>query len=451
LKLSSADALIDQVNYTNDWYKDEVKKDGGYSLELIDPKNKCSGIQNWMASNATNGGTPGSQNSVYQNQLSTIAPQLSTATIIDETTIRLVFSKYVDSLTASLATNYSVNNGLGVATSALPIGPAFTTVEVKLNVPITRGAEHLLTVANVTDCAGNVIDANANTAMLFLAKPIKANDILISEVLVNPKNNGVDYIEIYNNTADVMDLKDLQLANVDDSGKVANIKAVSTTSVFMQPKAYWVLTTKPTIVQEQYVCKYPNQLVQMTLPSYNNDKGTVILLNGEVTIDRFDYSEKMHVPLLKNVDGVALERTSFTKTANEIGNFTSAVQTVGFGTPTNVNSQQQLIDGDRIEVVLSSKTFSPDGDGFEDLLQIDYQLRANNNLATVKVYTDKGVLVRKLQQNTTVPTIGRFVWDGLNDNGQIANVGIYVIKFDVFSPSGKADRITKTCVLAGKF
>lgn len=67
--------LIDQAAYNLDWYKDPTKAPGGYSLELIDPKNKCKGIQNWMASSAASGGTPGLQNSVYQYQISNEAPK----------------------------------------------------------------------------------------------------------------------------------------------------------------------------------------------------------------------------------------------------------------------------------------------------------------------------------------------------------------------------------------
>lgn len=442
--------LIDEVTYTLDWYKDPIKAQGGYSLELIDSKNKCKGIQNWMASNAEIGGSPGKQNSVYE-KVNNEAPKLLTATIIDEQNVALEFSKYVDSLSASKLSNYLINNGVGNPISALPIGPLFNIVNLKFSTTIATGVENLLTVNNIMDCAGNVIDPLANSAKLFMAEKIKQADILISEVLFNPRNGSVDFIEIYNHTNHVLDLKELSLANVSSSGDLSSIKSVSNISQFILPKSYWVLTTNPEDIKQQYKVENPNQFVKMSsLPSYNNDKGTVVLTTNQFTVDRFDYNDGMHLALLKNVKGVSLERVSFIKPTNDLHNFKSAAQSVGFATPTYRNSQEEDINSLKNNVSLANKVFSPDGDGYEELLQIDYRFVDNGNIANVNIYTDKGILVRKLQRNTSVATAGNFIWDGLNDAGQKSKVGIYIIKFDAFALNGKTESFKQTCVLATK-
>lgn len=452
LKLISQDGdLIDEVSYILDWYKDPTKAQGGYSLELIDPKNKCKGIQNWMASNAVIGGTPGQQNSVYQIQINTEAPKLLIATVIDELNIKLEFSKYVDSLSASKLVNYVINNGVGNPISALPIAPFFTSVNLKFALPIAKGIENLLTINNIIDCAGNVINPLANFAKLFIAEKIKQDDVLISEVLFNPKIGGVDFIEIYNNSNHVLDLKELSLANLNTSGDLASIKSVSSISQLMPEKSYWVLTTNATAIKQQYRIENPNQFIQMTsLPSYNVDKGAVVLLTDQLTVDRFDYNDGMHLALLKNVKGVSLERLSFLKSGNDIGNFKSASQSVGFATPTYRNSQEEDVNSTKNKVSLANKVFSPDGDGYEELLQIDYSFVNHGNIANVNIYTDKGVLVRKLQRNTSISTSGNFIWDGLNDAGQQSKVGIYLIKFDTFALNGKTESFKQLCVLATK-
>lgn len=451
LTLTSAQGLlIDEVNYADTWYKDVIKKEGGYALELIDPMNKCMGIQNWMASMAAKGGTPGQQNSVYQTQLGSLAPKLLNAIIVSDHSIKLTFSKSIDSLSAAKLTNYKLNNGIGYPVSALPQGPAFISVLIQFANPITRGVTHSLTLTSLTDCAGNLIDATSNTAELFWAKEIKAGDILINEILANPRVGGVDFIEIYNRTDHVLDLKDLQLANVNTAGEVANIKNVSTTTQYLPAQTYWVLTDNVAIVKQHYQVKNPTNFIQMTsMPAFNNDKGTVVLLAANETIDRLDYHEKMHIALLKDGDGVSLERVSMVKPTNETGNFKSAAQSVGFATPSYQNSQLEDLNFNN-EVTLANKTFSPDGDGFEDLLQINYRFTKNGNFATINIYNDKGVLIKKLTRNASIATTGVITWDGINDAGQMSKVGIYVIKFDVFDLNGVKKRFTQTCVLAAK-
>lgn len=452
LKLLNANEdLIDEASYNLDWYKDPIKAQGGYSLELIDPKNKCKGIQNWMASTATSGGSPGVQNSVYQNQTSTETPKLLTATIVDEQNITLQFSKYVDSLSASKLVNYMVNNGIGNPISALPIAPLFTSVSLKFATPFAKGIENLLTVSDLVDCSGNLIHPSANSAKLFMAEKIKQGDILISEVLFNPREGSSDFIEIYNNSGHTLDLKELKLANLNSADSVSNIKIVSTITQLIPANTYWVLTANSADVKQQYQVQYPNQIIQLSsLPTYNNDKGTVILLTDNLMLDRFSYHEGMHHTLLKNPDGVSLERVSFLLPANAPHNFKSAAQSAGFATPTAKNSQETIVGLVKNKVTLANKTFSPDGDGFEDQLQIDYEFVNNENLATVNIYTDRGILVRKLQRNTSVATTGSFIWDGLDDLGKLSKVGIYIIKFDAFALNGKTESFKQTCVLASR-
>ncbi|TDG35070.1 hypothetical protein EZJ43_15195 [Pedobacter changchengzhani] len=440
--------VVDRVAYYDTWYKDAVKKSGGFSLELIDPKNVCTGIQNWIGSNDASGGTPGKINSVYRDQLSAEIPKIFNVLIIDSVTIQVNFSKPVDSLSASLPSNYLINNGVGEAKSAVVSSPLFVSVLLKF-AEVTKGIQNTLTVKNVTDCAGNLIDPLNNTATLFMAKKPLKNEILISEVLFNPKGNGVDFVEIFNNSDHELDLKDLQLANADVSGNPASVKDISANSLYILPGSYWVLSTNSSNVKANYYVENPNNFVPLTsFPSFNNDKGSAIILTNNQILDRFNYTEKMHNVLLQNPDGVSLERVSFTKGSNEIGNFKSAASSVGFATPTYKNSQQLI--GNETYVKLVSKTFSPDGDGFEDLLYLDYKLEENSNLATVNIFTDRGKLVKKLLKNQTIATSGQLIWDGLNDAGGRCSVGIYVLVFESFDLNGNINKFKNTFVLATK-
>lgn len=274
-------------------------------------------------------------------------------------------------------------------------------------------------------------------------------DVLISEVLFNPKSGGVDFVEIYNHSGHDIDLKEVQLGNLNAAGLAASIKNISSVRHMIAPGSYWVISTSSENIRQSYEVKYPNQLIQLnSLPAYGNEKGNVVLLSGGQIIDQLNYTSKIHHPLLRDEDGISIERVSFDVDANTEGNFKSAAANIGFATPTYKNSQ--MLVSNENSVKLSSKTFSPDGDGYEDLLLVNYQLDNHAKLANINIYSDQGKLVRKLCQNQTIATEGRFIWDGLNERGELSAVGIYVVVFECFDLSGQVKKFKNTCVLAMK-
>jgi hypothetical protein len=447
LFLPDGTTVIDFVSYTDTWYRDNTKKTG-YALELINPNGPCGGAFNWTASTGTDNGTPGTQNSVYNPlNVDNVAPKLLTATVLSLTEIQLDFDKEIATTMLTDVNNYNINNGIGTPVSVALNGSS-QSVKLTLGNPLVVGVESLLTVSNLSNCNGVLISADANTAVILVTDAIKAKEILISEILFNPKTGGVDFVEVYNDTNKILDLKELTISN--PTATSTTKRSISTTSVFIKPKTYWLLTANPEIVKQHYEVKNPNQMVQVaSMPAYNNDKGTVSIWKGDDLVDEISYTEKMHHTLLKEVKGVSLERVSFARSGNDLGNLQSAAASVGFATPTYQNSQNEGT-GIKNTMIIANKIFSPDNDGFEDLLEINYHFKENGNLATINIYTDKGALVRRLARNITMPTKGTINWDGLNDGGQLCKVGLYVLKFEVFNVNGNTDHFKQTCVLAAK-
>jgi hypothetical protein len=67
---------IDSLVYRDTWYQDPDKKDGGWTLEMIDVQNICWSQNNWAASTDPSGGTPGRTNAVQRANADTIGPKL---------------------------------------------------------------------------------------------------------------------------------------------------------------------------------------------------------------------------------------------------------------------------------------------------------------------------------------------------------------------------------------
>ena len=448
---SSQNVLIDSVEYKDTWYKDVEKQPGGWSLELIDKREVCTGIQNWAASIDAAGGSPGRQNSVFRSDASTLPLSLTGAVVKDSVTVQLSFNRSVDSLSASESANYQVNNGLGSPASVNLLSPDFTTIELSYPNLISRGRLYSVVVSGLRDCAGIIISANNNSAQFEYADAISKNSILISEILFNPRPDCADFVEIYNNGETPFDLRDLSIATIKGQDSLVSIKKVSSSLLTIQPKHYLVLSTDPENIKTQYHTENPGAFQKMSsMPAFNDDAGTVVLLAGENRIDQVSYTSKMHFALIREPEGVSLERVSFKRPSNEPGNFRSAAASVGFATPGYKNSQSIEDVSNEDAVSLLSKTFSPDNDGFEDALLINYKFPETGLVANATIYNDKGVLIRKLAQNTTLATEGTISWDGLDEKSRCADMGIYIVCFDVFDLKGKVEKYRKSCVLATK-
>ncbi|TAH03899.1 MAG: lamin tail domain-containing protein [Sphingobacteriales bacterium] len=444
--------IISSVSYNDTWYKDAVKKDGGYSLELIDQASVCKPSQNYSASNSATGGTPGKVNSIYLSNKTSTPLLLNSAILKDELTITLTFNRGLDSLQASVMTNYLVNNGVGNPIYVNVFAPDFSTVDLVFSQALTKNRTYTVNVKNLTDCGATSI--TGPDVSFFYPGDIVKNDVLINEILYDPKGDDADFIELYNNSDKVLDFKDLFITTVNTKNELGSIKQISATSVIFQPKSYWVITPDPDNIKLLYTAQKPNNFVKLTgMAAFVNTEGKVVILNkANQTIDSLSYNDKMHFALLKETEGVSLERSSFTNATNATGNFKSAAASVGYATPTYKNSQAVENMEATDEVSLASETFSPDNDGFEDVLRILYKFDKPNYVANVTVYNSQGTIVKKLVKNQTLATAGELQWDGLDETGAMkAKTGIYIVYVELYNLDGDIKKFRKTAVLASKF
>lgn len=454
LVIKNADGtLINSVFYNEDWYEDPNKADGGWSLERIDPNVPCNNAGNWKESEAADGGTPGRENSVLGQFNDDAPPDLTRAFVHDSLHVTLFFSEGLDSASATLANNYSVNMGIGQPDSANPIGPGFEKVELTLSQPLQEGTIYTVSVQQVKDCAGNTIMLN-NTAKVGIPQPIDKLDIVINEILFNPVSGNVDYVELYNRSGEVLDLSQLKIAEAETALPFLFIDEddIIEEGYLYLPETYIVLSEDQELVKEQYTAKNPDYFIDVSgMPNYPNDEGVVILAKDTANfIDQLEYTDDWHFDLISDEDGVSLERISYEEPTQDEDNWHSAASTIGFGTPTFQNSQFGGRENLRDNVKITPEVFSPDGDGHDDLLNIRYQFEQGGYTANITIYDAKGREIKRLVQNELLGTEGTFRWDGVTDEAEKARIGYYVILFEVFNENGDKQRFKKTAVLGGK-
>ncbi|MGN6165182.1 MAG: lamin tail domain-containing protein [Flavisolibacter sp.] len=449
--ISKEGKTIHAVSYSSAWYQNTIKSDGGWTLEMIDTHSPCMGINNWKASNDVNGGTPGKLNSVDALNIDETPPQLIRTYSIDSLTLVAVFDEPLDSASAAQASNFTLTNGFTV-TSATPQAPLFDQVLIKLSTPLQKRSVYTLTVVNVMDCKGNTISA-FNKVNIGWAEEAFPGDIIINEILFNPKPNAFDFVEVYSKSNKIFDASKLYIANRNTSGTISAAKKLSETPFYIFPGHYIVLTEDATSLVHEYLVQNPqNVLVVSSLPSYPDDKGTVVITNaqGDV-IDEVAYSATWHFGLISDAEGVSLERVDPDIPSQDPSNWHSAASTVGYGTPTYKNSQYKMADNINATIDVSPKVFSPDNDAFDDMATINYKMEATGYVANITIFNSSGRPVRYLVKNATLGLKGSWNWDGLDEKNQKLPIGTYIIYTETFNLQGKKKHFKNTVVLARKF
>lgn len=348
---------------------------------------------------------------------------------------------------------YQISNNLNISNIIIP-DIELNSVILQFNDSIQNQLVYTLSIKDsISDCAGNIIQTNSIYKFAFPSIP-EVNNIVINEILFNPKDDGVDFVEIYNRSDKNIDLTKLYIASYDlNTNRLKSMYPLSIDCGTLFSKDYLVLTTNPEKVKQQYFTENPLKFNKMTsMPSFNNDMGIVVISMIDSTIiDRFDYNESMHFPLLSTVEGVSLERISSEKQAQDKQNWHSAAQSIGFATPTYQNSQYSNFLYLEDPITISPEIFSPDNDGYNDVLKINYQFGTSGYVANVQIFDSKGKLMKTLVRNELLGTKGNFIWDGIDESNQKAIIGIYIVYIEVFDMNGNTKSYKKTAVLGGKF
>lgn len=442
--------LIDSVLFSDAWYKDERKAEGGWSLEKIDLENTCGEEDNWEASIDPRGGTPGSANAVTASKPDVQGPTLTAVFVEDE---RKLIVSFNEKLAAELPqiTDFKIEPMVAIENIQFA-STDLRTLALTLSEALEKNTAYQLTVINVFDCAGNGIAPEPNAGLFAIPDVPLAGDILINEILFNPRPGGVDFVEVVNVSSKFVDLTKLLLCNVENDLPI-NQQMITATPVILKPGEYLALTEDKSILKSDY-----NQTVEAytrevkTLPALNDDKGTIAIITTEGTfLDMFSYTKDLHSPFLENDEGVSLERISLGQPTQDANNWKSASTHSNYATPGYVNSQVRLSntpnDG---EVTVVPELFEPVY-GQPDFTEIQYQFGTSGHVANVKIVDTQGRVVKELATNVLLGTSGVFRWDGDTDSGAKARIGYYMVWMEVYDNGGKVTNYRKRIGVVARF
>ena len=451
--ITNTGTIISSVSFSDQWYGNADKALGGWSLEQKDPLNPCAGIDNWSASINAAGGTPGKINSINAQNPDTKAPEILRIAYLNETNIVIYFSEPLKANSIDNASSYVINNGIGNPSLIIPYLPDIKKVGLNLPAPLQQGIIYTLTInGTLSDCVGNIINTTI-TGRFAIPEKIAKGDIILNELLFNPKTDGYDFAEFYNKSTKVLSLNEVKIANVDTVTQTpSNSSIIDSLGYLVFPQEYYLISQSVESVKKQYYTANEKNFINVSkLPTMSVADGSFgLILNNDTILDALMYTENMHYPLIRDKKGVSLERISMNRSSSDLSNWHSAAEQVGFATPCYKNSQY-TDDSQATDVIsFANEIFSPDNDGYNDVLIINYLFSSPGFVGNASIYDARGRFIAKIIENELLGTSGVFSWDGITQSNEKAAIGVYTLFFEYFDTKGNTNSLRKSFVLGGK-
>ena len=374
--------------------------------------------------------------------IDSLPASVQNASVISPNTLEIQFSEPIDNNALNINNFNLIGNNPPNPTS---VNNSSSGYELIFQQKFKGNQVLNLSIQNITDLAGNSL---FDTIQIIVPDTAQYEEILINEILFDPFAGGSDYVEIINNSKSSFDIFKYYIADYDNG--ISNLKQINQHFI-INPNELVLFTEDSISTINDYPSNNSSRFIQMDLPSFPNDSATVFLLNTDsIILDQFSYSDDLHFELINDPEGVSLERVLLNSINPNIA-WHSAAENVGWGTPGNSNSQYYLSEQSDVNFYAENEVFSPDNDGFEDIAIFSYKLDQIGMVGNAFVYDNRGRLIKSILTNELLNTEGKFTWDGINQYGQKAAIGIYLIYFECFSINGEVLNFKCTTTLKSRF
>jgi len=435
-------AAMDSLKYSPDW-----GGGSGLSREKRMPERASANQQNWSSSIAGFGGTPGARNS--------ISPQdFDLAILVNDIQFEQVISGEFDiiakvrnvglmSVSSFDVVFYEDLNGNLFPEQSELIGP-----RVEISQPLASGDSTTIAFPFDDASSGNhriivVVEFQAdqnltnNEANAVLVIPFTRGTLSINEIMYSPLDGEAEWVEIINLSNSSVDLQNWAVSDsgLEDAGFVEN-------EIVIAPNDFVVFAQNPNVA----LAPSEKMVAISGWPSLNNSGDQVVLFDqAGTTVDSLRFLDSWG-----GDKGISLEKINPTLSSTDSTNWSSSAASNG-STPGTVNSvfAESLVSN--AILAIGPNPFSPDSDGDDDFTLLSYSLPVATARVNVKIYDLHGRLIRFLANNRASGSENTLVWDGRDDDGRVARIGIYVVFLQAINAnSGVLSTQKKTVVLAAR-
>lgn len=437
--LSANDKQIHVLAYSVGMHTDQNRKNGGYSIELTQPNALCDPFKSWVTTNSMTGGTPGFINSEWHENYDTTGPVVLRIAAISPHNVLLEFDEKINPDKMLNPDSYIIQPVLTVDTAFLTSDRIITLETLE---EIEQGVTYSFNPFNAWDCMNNtsIIDSNI---YFSIAQSAYRGDIVINELLSDPKAGGSRFIEVYNVTDHPIVIHTIGFLK----GSIQEPINLCQIQTIIEPKEFAVFSDDKRNIESEFHPPYSDRIIECDLPSFNNQSDFIGLFIDGILVDSVRYSADWHHPLLKETKGFSLERIDPSAPASLSSSWKSCTDPLQ-GTPGRKNSSAiPLSNGMGTIPWLEKNAFSPDQDGHDDLLIIHLPEKLHHFIVNAWMLDTDGREIIQWANNEFVSGRRSLVWDGLDKNGQIARMGIYIAYLQFWSSDGDVHTFRLPCAL----
>ncbi len=360
--------IIDELSYDLSWYTDAEKEEGGWSLERINPDHQCSDENNWSSSDDALGGTPGIQNSVFDNTPDLEGPLLLSAVSLSTDSLKVSFDERLDTVTFS-STVFTFDPVVGVDT--IYVETDLKSAIVVFSELLQSSVDYTVSVTGLSDCTGNIIE-NDQSATFLLTSIATRNDIIINEIMADPTPEvglpNSEYVELYNRSTLYFDLVNFTL----------NDEIIATTNYILAPGDYMLLMPEAQISLFAGITNVVG-ISSWDVLTNSGEKITLKNNNGNL-IDQLAFDLGWHTDANKDDGGWSLEQINPDHQCSDENNWSSSNDALG-GTPGTENSVFDDTPDLTGPVLLSAISLSADS------LKVTFDERLDTTNFAAEVFT----------------------------------------------------------------
>ncbi len=309
------------------------------------------------------------------------------------------------------------------STQTIPALSPADSATVSVKIPVEEGPHAFMAELEIEDD-----DLSNNSRILEQNVPQDERSLIINEIQYRPFPGRSEWVEFYHAGRYPLNITHWQFG--DANGLTDSSKRYTFPPLQLLPGDFLVLAADSEIFLESIPETISVIVWGSNAPALNNSGDSLVLwdASGE-RVEQVNYKPNWG----RDDEGLALERISPESASNEPLNWASSTDPSG-GTPGRVNSQLYVpsLAGENI-LTIEPNPFSPDGDGFEDIAFIHYNLNHPNSRLDLKVFDVRGRKVRWLANNELVGQTGEKLWDGRDDRGRALPIGIYVLYLEALA------------------